>query len=137
MVRPAMPFSRMNAGLQARCCQGHAGEGLLADAEAGEDPPQQVVAAEGAGDLAQCLLRHAQVFGQQLAGAHQGELVAAVLEVLLGLMQRFNMAAAGAEAAFCGLLITHAGFQVLAQQLEAFGGLGRQAEGDMAIGTGF
>ena len=63
--------------------------------------------------------------------------LAIALEVLLRLQQRFEVAPPSAEAALCGLLITHAGFQVLAQQLEAFGGLGRQAEGDMAIGTGF
>ena len=64
----------------------------LANTEAGEDAPQQIVAAEGTGDLAQSLLRHTQILGQQFTRAHQGELVAAVLEVLLRLQQRFEVA---------------------------------------------
>ena len=63
----------------------------LADAEAGEDAPQQVVAAEGAGDLTQGLLGHAQVFGEEFACAHQGQLVAAVIEVLFSLVQGFEV----------------------------------------------
>lgn len=38
--------------------------GLLADAEAGEDAPQQIVRRKGTRDFAQGLLSHAQVFGQ-------------------------------------------------------------------------
>lgn len=45
------------------------GERLLADAEAGEDPAQEVVGAECTGDFAQGLLCKAQVFRQQLASA--------------------------------------------------------------------
>ena len=96
----------------------------LADAEAGEDAPQQVIGAEGASDPAQSLLGHTQILGQQLASAHQGELIAAVLKVLLRLQQRFEVAPPSAEAALCGLLITHAGLQVLAQQIEAIGRFG-------------
>ena len=60
-----------------------------------------------------------------------------MLKVLLGLVQRFQVAAAGAEAAFGGLLVTHAGFQVLAQQIQAGAGSGRQADGHMAIAADF
>src|SRR5690606_29153648 len=92
---------------------------LLADTEAGEDASQQVVGAESAGDFSEGLLRMAQIFGEQFAGAHQRQLRAAVLEVLLSLQQRLEMAAARAEAAFSRLLITHAGLQVFAQQIKA------------------
>lgn len=45
--------------------------GLLADAEAREDPPQQVIRAERTGDFAEGLLSLAQVFGEQFAGARE------------------------------------------------------------------
>ena len=39
-------------------------EGLFTDAEAGKDPAQQIIGAEGAGDFPQGLLGLTQVFGQ-------------------------------------------------------------------------
>jgi len=41
-------------------------DSLLADAEAAEDLAQQVVGAERAGDLAQCVVRQTQFFGEQV-----------------------------------------------------------------------
>jgi hypothetical protein len=47
------------------------------------------------------------------------------------------MPPAGTEAALGSLLITHAGFQVLAQQIQTVAGSGRKANGYMAIVADF
>ncbi len=60
---------------------------LLADAETGENPPQQVIRAECPGNLPQGLLRLPQVFRQQLTRASQGQLCTAMFQVLTGLAQ--------------------------------------------------
>ena len=105
--------------------------GLFADAETGEDTPEQVIGAEGTGDFPQHLLGLAQVFGQQLTGSGQGQLATPMFQGRAGLAQGFQMATTGTEAAFSRLLVAHAGFQVLAQQIQAGAGLGRQADGDV------
>ena len=87
---------------------------LLTDAEAGEDPTQQVIGAECAGDFTQGLLSLAQIFGEQLAGTRQGQLSAAVLKGGAGMTQRLKVTPAGAEAAFRGLFVTHAGLEMVA-----------------------
>ena len=48
--------------------------GLFTDAEAGKDPSQQIIGAEGAGDFPERLLGLTQVFGQQLTSTRQGQL---------------------------------------------------------------
>src|SRR5471032_876124 len=107
---------------------------LFADAEAGKDPPQQVIRAECAGNLTEELLSMAQILRQQLAGTRQGQLCMTVLQGRTGMPQGFQMAATGAEAALGGLFITHAGLEVFAQQLQPLAtDLGAQADGDMAI----
>ena len=94
-------------------------EVLLADAEAGEDAPEQIVRAEGAGDLAERLLGHAQVFGEQFAGTGFGQLAQTVIQVVGSLTQGFQVAPARAEVAFGRLGKAHAGLQMFAQQLKA------------------
>ena len=47
---------------------------LLADTEGREDPPEQIIRRELAGDFAEALLGLAQFFGHQLAGAAFHEL---------------------------------------------------------------
>ncbi|MNJ64344.1 hypothetical protein D3C77_602900 [compost metagenome] len=64
------------------------------------------------------MLRLAQVFRQQLTRAGQGQLCTAVLQVLTGLAQGIQMAPTGTETTLCRLFITHAGLQVVAQQLQ-------------------
>jgi len=61
--------------------------------------------------------------------SEQFEARVAMVQVGGRLAQRLQMAAAGAETAFGGLLVTHAGFQVLAQQIQAGAGSGRHAPG--------
>ena len=68
------------------------GQGLLADAEAGEDAAEQVVGAEGPGDLAKYLLGLPQVFGQEFARAGQGELAIAMVQSASGPLQGVQVA---------------------------------------------
>ena len=66
----AQPRATARGGCRLPAARGVAR--LLADAEAGEDPTEKIVRTEGAGDLAQCLLGLAQVFGKQLACTGEG-----------------------------------------------------------------
>ena len=61
--------------------------GLFTDAEAGEDPAQQVIGAEGASDFAQELLSQAQIFGEQFSCARQCQLGPTVLKGSTGMSQ--------------------------------------------------
>src|SRR5471032_1639975 len=111
---------------------------LFADTEAGKDPSQQIIRAERAGDLAQQLLCLTQILSQQLPGPRQGQLCATVLQRRAGMTQRLQVPAACAEAALRGLLIAHAGLEMVAQQFQAIAGrLCAQADGDMAVLAGF
>lgn len=83
------------------------------------------------------MLGLAQVFGQQLTSAGQGQLATPVFQGRAGLAQGFQVATTGTETALSRLLVAHAGFQVLAQQLQAIGGFGRQADGHMAVVADF
>src|SRR2546430_16383130 len=63
----------------ARCNRAHH---LLADTEPGENPSQQIIRGELAGDLAQGVLRGAQLLGDQLPGTVLGELARGCFGVL-------------------------------------------------------
>ena len=76
--------------------------GLFADAEIAEDPAQQIVAAELAGDLAEDVLCQAQFLGQQFAGVRGLELLPAGVDVCERAFQRIEVAAAGGEGSRCG-----------------------------------
>ncbi len=54
--------------------------GLFTDAEAGEDPSQQIIRAEGAGNFAEEMLSLAKIFGQQFSGPRQGQLCTTVFQ---------------------------------------------------------
>ena len=72
---------------------------LLANAEAGKNPPQQVIRGEFAGDFGESVLRQAQVFGQQLTGPVLLQLHTALVKKLAGTAYRVKVAAAGDKAA--------------------------------------
>lgn len=59
--------------------------GSLANAEAGENPAQQVIRAECSGNFTQHLLCLAQILCKQLTGTGEGQLRTAMLEVGTGL----------------------------------------------------
>src|SRR5690348_6929887 len=85
------PASRCSCSMDLRLESGDPMVALLfADAEAGEDLPQEVVAGELAGDLAQGELRQAQVFGQQLSGPRL-HLIRGGVEMLPGAVQGVEM----------------------------------------------
>src|ERR1700680_5300727 len=69
----------------------------FSDAEPGEYPPQQILAGELAGDLAQGLLRGAQLLGDQLPGTVLGELARGFLGVLAWPRGGLQVPAAGAD----------------------------------------
>ena len=50
--------------------------------------------------------------------------------------QRFQMAPPGAEQALSGLLITHAGLEVVAQQVDALAAAGAEVQADATVGGG-
>ena len=60
-----------------------------------------------------------------------------MLQAGLGLAQGLQVTTTGAEAAFGGLFEAHAGFQMLAQQVQAGSRLGRQGDGYVAVVAGF
>ncbi|MCY1183567.1 hypothetical protein D9M73_241990 [compost metagenome] len=70
------PFDGEGLGIKvtAQTDAGPVVDKLFADAEAGEDAPEQVIGTESSGNFAQGLLCLAKVFGQQLTGAGQGQL---------------------------------------------------------------
>jgi hypothetical protein len=57
---------------------------LFTDAEAGENPPQQIISGEFTGDLAQSLLRPAKLLGDELAGAALLELAVRLVDIAAG-----------------------------------------------------
>src|SRR5579859_4932027 len=110
------PASCCNRSMDLRLESGEPMVALLfPDAEAGEDPPQQIVAGELAGDLAQGELRQPQVLRQQLPGARLG-LIRGGVEVLPGTVQGIEMPAPGAEASRL-LLETRRVHEVFAQEI--------------------
>ena len=88
---------------------------LLTDAEAGKNPPQQIVGAECAGNFPQGMLSLSQILCQQLAGTRQSQLSTTMLEGSAGMTQCVQVTPACAEAAFRRLFITHAGLEVITQ----------------------
>jgi hypothetical protein len=87
---------------------------LFADTKAREDPTEQIIRTELPGDSPQRLLRHSQIFCEQLSCAQAYQLLLAMHKEISRLPQRIQMAAPRAEQTLGGLLITHAAFQVLA-----------------------
>src|SRR5260370_40958152 len=79
-----------------RCGRRRTKEASLSDTEPGEYPPEQILAGELAGDLAQGLLRGAQLLGDQFPGTLLGELAGGLFGVLAGPRQGLQVPAAGA-----------------------------------------
>src|ERR1700730_9781057 len=97
--------SRWTALTSALCC---ARTRLLADAEAGKDPAQEVVGGELAGDLVQGLLGAAKLFGYELAGAAVLELALSFVDVTAGAGEGLQVALASGDCARVECLIAHA-----------------------------
>lgn len=57
---------------------------LFADAEAGENPSEQIIRAERPGNFTQGMLSLAQIFGEQFACPGQGQLRAAMFQCRAG-----------------------------------------------------
>src|SRR5215469_15248553 len=100
----------------------------LSYAKPGEDPPEQVLAGELAGDLIQCLLRAPQLLGHELPGAPLGEQPRGLLGVLARERERLEVALARAYRSTVDALITHAGLEVGAQLREPGAGESRDHE---------
>ena len=114
--------ARVSAAARARCS--------LADAKAPEDLAQQVVRGEGAGDLAQALVRQPQLLGQQLErGVALRDVAACQRQVLSRPPQGVHMARAGDEAAFGCRLPARELEQRAAQRVQALAGERRQHDG--------
>src|SRR5260370_42515364 len=64
-----------------RCGRRRTKEASLSDTEPGEYPPEQILAGELPGDLAQGLLRCAQLLGDQFPGTLLGELAGGLFPV--------------------------------------------------------
>src|SRR5262249_34041071 len=91
---------------------------LLADAESREDARQQVLAGELPGDLAQGLLRAAQLLGHELAGARLGQLPLSLAHMRPRALQGLEVPAACTHRAALDDLVAHAVLQVRAQRVE-------------------
>src|SRR6202049_2205915 len=94
----------------------------FSDAEPGENPPQQILAGELAGDLAQGLLRAAQLLGGQFPGTVLGELARGFFGVLACPREGLQVPAAGADRPSIHGLVPHALLQMRAQVLQALAG---------------
>ena len=60
-----------------------------------------------------------------------------MLKGIVGVLQRLQVTTTCAEAAFRGLLVAHAGLEVLTQQIQTVRRSGAEADRDMAIGAHF
>src|SRR5690606_460432 len=94
----------------------------LPDAEAAEDPPQQVLARELAGDFTQRLLGFAQLFGDQLARAPFREQSGSFIYMTACARERIQMALARADRTGFQRAEAHAGLEMLAQGIAPFTG---------------
>src|SRR5215469_5677095 len=118
MLRSDFPESDMVFSLQMTLVDVCGARPSLSDAKPGEDPPEQVVAGELAGDLVQRLLRDPQLLGHELPGAPLDEQPRGLLGVLARERERLEVALASADRATVDALITHAGLEVGAQLRE-------------------
>ena len=84
----------------------------------GEDPAEEILAGELAGDLVQRLLRRAQLLGHELAGAPLGELTRRLLGVRPGARQRLQVPAAGRRSPRLHAPVAHALLQVRTQRID-------------------
>ena len=92
--------------------------------------PSRSSALKRAGDLAERVVRQAQLLGQQVErGVGARASAAAQLQVLARALQRLHVARAGDEHAFGRGVPAGALEQRLAQRLEAVAGAGRQRAG--------
>src|SRR5438105_12952057 len=76
------PPPTLNGIVRLGTARGNRAHHLLADTEPGENPSQQIIRGELAGDLAQGVLRGAQLLGDQLPGTVLGELARGCFGVL-------------------------------------------------------
>ena len=77
------------------CDQTKPDSSLLSDAEAGEDPAQQVIRRELTRDLRERLLRLPQLFRHQFAGALLEELPPRFLQMAIGARECVEMPTSG------------------------------------------
>src|SRR5204862_4343525 len=101
---------------------------LLADAEPGENPSQQIIRGELAGDLAQGVLRGAQLLGDQLPGTVLGELARGFFGVLARPREGLQVPAARADRPRIHGLIPHALLQLRAPLVQPPPGERRQRD---------
>src|SRR5260370_39842952 len=78
-----------------RCGRRRTKEASLSDTEPGEYPPEQILAGELAGDLAQGLLRGAQLLGDRFPGTRRGELAGRLFGGVAGPAEGLHVPAAG------------------------------------------
>src|SRR5260370_4335423 len=105
-----------------RCGRRRTKEASLSDTEPGEYPPEQILAGELAGDLAQGLLRGAQLLGDQFPGTLLGELAGGLFGVLAGPREGLQVPAAGADRPRLHPLATPALLQIRAHLLQPLAG---------------
>ncbi len=92
---------------------------LLADAERGEDRAEQIVAAEFAGDFAECVLRGAQFFCGEFAGALRVRVLGRVFQMFGHVAQCGDVPRARAERAGSGVGCAAEPAQFVAQQWQS------------------
>src|SRR6516164_402501 len=91
----------------------------FADAKPGEDPTEQVLAGELAGDLVERLLRGTQLLRHELPGAPLGEEPRGRLGVLARERERLEVAPARAARSTVDALKPHTGLENTPQLREA------------------
>src|SRR5260370_27627417 len=91
-----------------RCGRRRTKEASLSDTEPGEYPPEQILAGELAGDLAQGLLRGAPLLGDQFPGTLLGELAGGLFGVLACPPGGLQVPTAAADLPARPPLVTHA-----------------------------
>src|SRR5262245_6325980 len=92
---------------------------LLSDAERREDPAQQIVGRELAGDLCEILLCEPQLFGHEFACTTIRELARCLSYMCVCTIECIEMTAASGDHAGVRTLVANAGLEVFAQQVDA------------------
>ena len=101
---------------------------LFADAERRKDVAEQVVAANRAGDAAQCFVGKAQLFGDEFAVLCAAQLGEGVVVMRFCLLQRAQVAFAGDVRAFFAFVTSHPARDFVAQGVDARAGFCREPE---------
>src|SRR5882672_7885096 len=90
----------------------------FADAEAAEDPSEQIIA----GDFRKGALRTAQLLGHEFPCAPFNELTPRLFQMTSRTRERLEVTAPGRNRPAAGCLESHAGFEVRSEQVETFAG---------------